>query len=84
MSEAQNRNMGRKRRQGNMTPQKTENNVTEHLVEREADEFPVADLRRMMIRLFNELKEELERRCKNSMDIKRTWKKSQKDAETTK
>jgi hypothetical protein len=58
MSKAQNRNMGRKRRQGNMTPQKTSNNIIEDLVESEGDETPVADLRRIMINMFNELKEE--------------------------
>jgi hypothetical protein len=48
-----------KRRQKNMTPQKTSNNTTEDLVESEGDESPVADVKRMMIRMFNELKENI-------------------------
>jgi hypothetical protein len=57
MSKAQNRKMGRKTRRGNTIPQKTNNNIIQDLVECEGDEFPVADLRRM-IRMINELKEE--------------------------
>jgi hypothetical protein len=49
-------NIGRKRRQGNMTPQKTNNNIIEDTVESEGHEFPVTDLRGM----FNEFKEEFE------------------------
>jgi hypothetical protein len=57
MSKAQNRNMGRKRRQGNMNnPWK---GIIENLMESEADESPVADFRGMMIWMFNELKEKL-------------------------
>jgi hypothetical protein len=51
--------MGRKRRQENTIPQKINKNRIEDLVESKRDEFPVADLRRMMIRMFIELKEEL-------------------------
>jgi hypothetical protein len=40
-----------------MTPQKTNKNVIDDLVESEEDESPVAHLRRMMIRMFNDLKE---------------------------
>jgi hypothetical protein len=39
-----------------MTHRKTNNNIIEDLVESEGDESPVADLRRRMIRMFNELK----------------------------
>jgi hypothetical protein len=46
-----------KQRQGN-TPQKT-NGIIEDLVESQGDDSPVAKLRRMMIRMFNEHKEEL-------------------------
>jgi hypothetical protein len=53
--------MGRKRRQGNMTPQKANNNIIEDLMERERDESLVDDLRRTMIRMFNELEEELKK-----------------------
>jgi hypothetical protein len=40
----------------NRTPQKTNNNKIEDLVEIQDDESPVSDLRRMMIRMFNEFK----------------------------
>jgi hypothetical protein len=40
-----------------MTPQKTDNNIVKNLVECEGNKYPVADLRRMMARIFNELKE---------------------------
>jgi hypothetical protein len=59
MSKAQNRRIGRKRRQENTTPQKSNNNIIEDLIKSEGDESPVADVRRMIIRMFNELKEEL-------------------------
>jgi hypothetical protein len=64
--------MGRKRRQGNMTPQKANNNIIEDLMESKVDESPVADLKRMKIRKFNKLEEELKENMKNnSMNIKR-------------
>jgi hypothetical protein len=47
---------GEKKKQGNRTHQKSNNNKIEDLVESEEDESPVSDLRRMMIRMFNELK----------------------------
>jgi tRNA uridine 5-carbamoylmethylation protein Kti12 len=50
--------MQRKRRQGNTTPQKSQNNRIGDLVESEGDEVLVVDLRRLMIRMFNKLKEE--------------------------
>jgi predicted Fe-Mo cluster-binding NifX family protein len=56
MSKAHNRNMERKRRRGNMTPQKANNYTIEGLVESEGDESAISDLRRMMIRVFNRLK----------------------------
>jgi hypothetical protein len=49
--------MGRKRSQGH--PQKTSNNIKEDMVESEGDESPVTDLRKMMIRMFSKLKEDL-------------------------
>jgi hypothetical protein len=49
--------MGRKRRQEKTTPQKTNNIIIENLVKSERDESPITDLRRMMIRMLNELKE---------------------------
>jgi hypothetical protein len=39
---AQNRNMERKRRQENMTPQKTSNNIIEDLLENHGEESPFA------------------------------------------
>jgi hypothetical protein len=50
---ALNRNMGRQRRQGNITPQKINNDIIEDLVESEGDESPVADFRRIMTRMFD-------------------------------
>jgi hypothetical protein len=44
-----------------MTPQKTNSNLTEDLVESEGDESTVANVRIMVIRMFNEFKEELNR-----------------------
>jgi hypothetical protein len=68
-----------------MTAQKANNNIVEDMVESERDESPAADIRRMMIRMFNELKEELKENIQNSsMNIKRSQIKStQKDTETT-
>jgi hypothetical protein len=62
--------MGRKRRQGNMIPQKSNKNIIEDLVGNKGDESPVADVRRMMIQMFNELKEDKQ---KQLMNPKRTW-----------
>jgi hypothetical protein len=61
MSKAQNRNMGKKRRQGNMTPQKAHNNATDDLMDSERDESPVPGVIRMMIRMFNELNEGIQK-----------------------
>jgi hypothetical protein len=57
MRKAQNRNMGAKRRQGNMTPQKVDNQTIEDLVDSEGNESLDAEVRIMMIRMFNELEE---------------------------
>jgi hypothetical protein len=63
-----------KRKQWNMAPQKTNNNIVEDLVESEGDESPVADIKRMVIRMFNELREELKKDIQNnSVNPKRTW-----------
>jgi molybdenum-dependent DNA-binding transcriptional regulator ModE len=62
--------MGRKRRQGNMTPQKTNNNIIEDLVESKGDESPVTDIRRMIIRMFNELKEGIQKQFNDSQENK--------------
>jgi hypothetical protein len=57
MSKSQNKNMRHKRMQGNMTPQNVANHTIEDLMDSEGDESPL--VRRMMIRMFNELTEEL-------------------------
>jgi hypothetical protein len=64
MSKTSNRNMVRKRRQGNMTSQKANHNLTEDLMECQRDESPVAVLKRMMIRKFSKLEEGLKKTCK--------------------
>jgi hypothetical protein len=51
---------------------KTNNNITEDLVESKGDESQIADIRRIMIRMFKEIIEELKRtHKKNTMNIKR-------------
>jgi glycerol-3-phosphate dehydrogenase len=50
--------MGR-RRQGNTTPHKTNNNSIQDLAANEGNEFPVAHPSRMGMRMSNELNEEL-------------------------
>jgi hypothetical protein len=59
MSKVQTRNMRRKRRQGNMTPKRAYNHTIKGLIDSEGNESPFAKVRRMMIRMFNELKVEL-------------------------
>jgi hypothetical protein len=41
--------MGRKRRKGNTNHKMTNKNIIEDLVESEGDEYPVADIRKMMM-----------------------------------
>jgi hypothetical protein len=60
--------MGRKRMQENMTPQKTNNHTIEDLMQSEGNKSPVADLRRMMTRMFNELKEELKENMQKQLN----------------
>jgi hypothetical protein len=59
MNKAQNRNLGRKGRQGNMSLRKAHNHTTENLVDSEGDKSPFVEVGRMMIRMFNELEVEL-------------------------
>jgi hypothetical protein len=47
--------MERKRRQGNKTPQKANNNIIVDLMERKGDKFPLSDLKRMMIKKFQQV-----------------------------
>jgi hypothetical protein len=54
MIKAQNGNIGRKRRQWNMT-QQANNNIIEDLMKSKGDESPVADIKRMMMRKFYKL-----------------------------
>jgi hypothetical protein len=42
-----------------MTPEKVNNHTVQGLVGSEGDESSVAEVRRKMIRIFNELKEEM-------------------------
>jgi hypothetical protein len=59
-----------------MTPQNTNNNILEDLTESEANESPVADII-TMIRMFDELNEELKKDTKNSsMNSKIIWTKN--------
>jgi hypothetical protein len=76
--------MGKKRRQGSMTPKKTTKNVTEDVVGSEGYESPVADLRRI-IRMFNKIKEELNENVQNNSMISREHgsKKTHEETETT-
>jgi hypothetical protein len=53
MSRSQNRNIGNKRQQGYMTPQKFNNQTICDLVDSEGAEFPVAEVRRVMLRMFD-------------------------------
>jgi molybdenum-dependent DNA-binding transcriptional regulator ModE len=65
-----------------MIPQKTNKNTIHDLVESEWDESPVADMKRMLIRMFNELKEDIQKQFnehQENMDLK-----TQEDTETTK
>jgi hypothetical protein len=49
--------MGRKRRQGKLTPQKAHNHMIEDLLDNEVDKSPFDSVRRL-IRMFNNLKSE--------------------------
>jgi hypothetical protein len=56
-----------------MNAQKDKNNIIEDLMESEEDASPVADLKRITIRKFNELEQELKENIqKNSTNFKRT------------
>jgi hypothetical protein len=72
--------MRRKRRQGNMIPQNSNNNIIVDLVESKGDESSVADLRRMMTRMFNELKENMQKQLNEYQENtdKENLKKTQK------
>jgi hypothetical protein len=48
-----------KKNVGNTTFQNTNNNIIEDLVESKGYESPTADIRRMTIRMFSELKENM-------------------------
>jgi hypothetical protein len=51
-----------------MTPQKVNNRTIEDLVDSEGDEYPVGEVRRMMIGMFNELKEDMQKHLKESQE----------------
>jgi hypothetical protein len=68
-----------------VTPQKDNNNTIEDFVESEGNESSVPDVRRMMIRMFNELKKEFKEDIQNnSINPKRTRIKTQGDTKPTK
>jgi hypothetical protein len=76
--------MGTKR-EGNTTPQLANSNIIEDLMESEGDESPVADLKRMMIRKFNELEEELKENMQKQFNkYQESMNKKLKKTETTK
>jgi hypothetical protein len=59
---------GEKKKTGNTIPQKTNNNnIIENLEESEGDESPVAVVRRM-IRMFNKLKEDMQKQLNESQE----------------
>jgi hypothetical protein len=53
--------MWNRRRRRNMTPQKFNNHTIEDLVEHEWDENSVSEFKSMMIRMFKELKEDIQK-----------------------
>jgi SOS response regulatory protein OraA/RecX len=61
MNKSKNRNMGNKRSQENMTAQKINNHTIEDLVDSEGDESSVAEAKRMITRMFKELKEDVQK-----------------------
>jgi succinate dehydrogenase/fumarate reductase flavoprotein subunit len=60
-----------------MTPQKINNHTIEDLVHSERDESPVAQVRRMMIRMVNELKGAYKNNSMNPKTIKKLKKTQQ-------
>jgi hypothetical protein len=54
--------------QGNMTPQNIYNYTIEDLVDSEGDKTSVSELRRMMIRVFKELKENIQKQINKSQE----------------
>jgi hypothetical protein len=60
--------MGRRRRQGNTASQKANINITEDWMKSEEAESTVTVLRKMMIRMFNELEEELKENMQKQLN----------------
>jgi hypothetical protein len=54
--------------QGNMSPQSIYNYTIEDLVDSEGDKTSVSELRRMMIRVFKELKENIQKQINKSQE----------------
>jgi hypothetical protein len=69
--------MRNKRRQGNMTPQKVDNHTVEDFVGSEGDESLVSEVRKM-IRMFNELKENIQKQLNESQENRNKNLKTQK------
>jgi hypothetical protein len=66
--------IGKKRRQGNMTPQETHSHTVQDLMDSEGDGSPFVEARRVMIRISNELNVELKNDIqKQPKNPKRTW-----------
>jgi uncharacterized protein YpuA (DUF1002 family) len=68
MSKAQDGKLGGKRRQGNRIPQKANNSTIEDLVESKEEVSSIADVRSRMIRMFNELKEDIQKQLNESQE----------------
>jgi formaldehyde-activating enzyme involved in methanogenesis len=82
MSKSQTINMENKRSQRNMTPQSVNNNTVEDIVDSEADESSVVEVRRI-IRMYKKYKEDIYK--DNSMNSNRKWiKKTLEDTEEAK
>jgi hypothetical protein len=71
--------MQNKRRQGNMTPQKDNDHKIGDLVDSEMDDSSVAEVRRMMIKVFNQLKENIHKQFNESQEnMDKKFEKTQK------
>jgi hypothetical protein len=72
MRKLQNRNMGNRRKQGNMAPQKVKNHTTEDLIESGGYKSLVSEVKRM-VRMLKELKDDVLKQLNESqknMDLK--------------
>jgi hypothetical protein len=65
MSKSQNRSMGNRTRQENMTPQKVNNHTMKDLMDSKRDK---TKLKRMMIRMIKEVKKDMQKQIQESMN----------------